>query len=40
MTDDGYLEGFDSLVVDEGPIQFTAYESDSAALEAIFGVAF
>ena len=34
MTDEGYLEGFHSLVADEGPIQFSAYESNHAALEA------
>ncbi|MBT8079574.1 MAG: metal-dependent hydrolase [Gammaproteobacteria bacterium] len=32
MTDDGYLEGFDSLLVDEGNMQFSAYTSDYAAL--------
>ncbi len=34
MTDDGYLEGFDSLLVDEGKLQFTAHPSDKQALEA------
>ena len=34
LTDDGYLEGFDSLVVDEGVMQFEAYESDKDALAA------
>jgi len=34
LTDDGYLEGFDSLAVDEGVMQFEAYESDREALEA------
>ena len=34
LTDDGYLEGFDSLVVDEGVMRFEAYESDNEALEA------
>ena len=33
MTDDGYLEGFDSLVVDEGNMQFVAYLSDRQALD-------
>ncbi len=32
-TDDGYLEGFDSLVVDEGTVQFREYVSDTQALE-------
>ena len=34
MTDDGYLEGFDSIAIDEGPVRFEAYESDNEALEA------
>ena len=38
LTDDGYLEGFDSLVLDEGVMQFEAYESDNAALEAASNV--
>ena len=33
MTDEGYLEGFDSLLVDEGDIQFEAYTSDRRALD-------
>ncbi len=33
MTDDGYLEGFDSLVVDEGPMQFREYPSNRRALD-------
>jgi inner membrane protein len=33
-TDDGYLEGFDSLLVDEETIEFRAYTSDVRALEA------
>ena len=33
MTDDGYLEGFDSLLVDEGSMHFEAYSSDGQALE-------
>lgn len=32
MTDDGYVEGFRSLAADRGPMQFTAYTSDVAAL--------
>jgi inner membrane protein len=34
MTDEGYLEGFDSLVQDEGPMAFARYASDTAALAA------
>ena len=34
MTDEGYLEGFYSLIADTGPIRFTAYRSDHAALQA------
>lgn len=34
LTDEGYLEGFDSLLVDEGPMRFKAYPSDKAALQA------
>jgi len=34
LTDDGYLEGYRSLVADEGPISFTAYESDKESLQA------
>jgi inner membrane protein len=34
MTDEGYLEGFDSLAQDEGRMAFASYASDSAALEA------
>lgn len=33
QTEDGYLEGFDSLAVDDD-LSFTAYDSDQAALEA------
>ena len=32
MTEDGYLEGFDSLFVDEGTLRFDAYTSDVNAL--------
>jgi len=32
QTEDGYLEGFDSLLVDEGELQFVAYPSDKKAL--------
>lgn len=38
MTDDGYLEGFDSLVVDDGPMQFSAYPSDADSLRDARGV--
>lgn len=31
-TDDGFLEGFDSLLVDEANVQFIAVESDNASL--------
>ena len=33
MTDDGHLEGFDSLLVDEGPVRFASYPSETAAME-------
>ncbi len=32
MTGDGYLEGYDSLLVTSRPVEFSAYPSDSAAL--------
>lgn len=38
MTDDGYVEGFRSLVADRGPMRFTAYPSDTAALQATAGL--
>jgi inner membrane protein len=34
LTDDGFLEGFDSLVVAEPELQFTEHESDNDSLEA------
>ena len=34
LTDEGYLEGFDSSLLDEGQIHFEAYESDQQALAA------
>ena len=34
MTPDGYVEGFRSLVADRGPMRFTRYSSDVAALRA------
>jgi inner membrane protein len=33
MTDEGYLEGFDSLVVDEGAMRFTLYPSAVDAMQ-------
>jgi inner membrane protein len=33
MTDDGHLEGLDSLVIDEGAMRFTAYPSETDAIE-------
>ena len=33
LTQDGYLEGFDFLVADDGPVRLTAYASDKEALE-------
>ncbi|WP_394001237.1 metal-dependent hydrolase [Luteimonas sp. WGS1318] len=38
MTDEGYVEGFRSLAVDRGPMQFDAYPSDVAALRANAGL--
>ena len=38
MTDDGYVEGFRSLAADRGPMQFTAYSSDVAALRENAGL--
>ncbi len=35
LTDEGYLEGFDSLLVDEDPLVFTTHASDRAALAAL-----
>lgn len=32
LTDDGYLEGYDSLLVKEGPMRFELYPSDNDAL--------
>ncbi len=34
MTDSGYLEGYRSLVADDGPMTFTAYGSDMSSLES------
>ena len=33
ITDHGYLEGFDSLMVDEGTMRFTAYPSETDTIE-------
>ena len=33
ITDHGYLEGFDSLMVDEGTMRFTAYASETDTIE-------
>ena len=33
LTEAGYLEGFDSLLVDDGPIDFSAYPSDRQSLQ-------
>ncbi|MFL6588431.1 MAG: metal-dependent hydrolase [Luteimonas sp.] len=38
MTEDGYVEGFRSLAADRGPMQFTAYPSDVAALRENAGL--
>lgn len=38
MTDSGYLEGIDSLVTDDGPMQFSAYPSDAAVMTEASGV--
>lgn len=34
LTDEGYLEGFDSLLLDEGTLRFRTYPSDLASLAA------
>lgn len=39
LTDEGYLEGFDSLLVDEEPLRLHVYPSDVAALDAAGHVA-
>lgn len=38
MTEDGYVEGFRSLLADWGPMRFTAYPSDTRALQANAGM--
>ena len=35
LTPDGMLEGYRSLLADEGPMRFQAYDSDTAALQAL-----
>ncbi|MDH3532282.1 MAG: metal-dependent hydrolase [Gammaproteobacteria bacterium] len=34
LTDSGYLQGYDSLLVDERPMRLVAYASDKASLQA------
>jgi inner membrane protein len=34
LTDDGYLEGYSSLLIDDSPMRFHAYSSDVATLRA------
>lgn len=34
LTDEGYVEGFDSLLIDEGTMEFRHFDSDSGSLEA------
>lgn len=34
LTDDGYLEGYDSLLVNEEPIRFDSYVTDNESLQA------
>ena len=38
LTDDGYLEGFDSLLVNETGPAFEAYPSDTVSLQAASGI--
>ena len=38
QTEEGYLEGFDSLLVNEGPMHFEDYTSDKQALHAASNV--
>jgi inner membrane protein len=38
LTDDGYLEGFDSLFVDEPVLQLEAWPSDNVSLQAASGI--
>lgn len=34
LTEDGYLEGYDSLLVSERPIRFASYATDNVSLQA------
>jgi len=34
LTENGYLEGYDSLLTDEGPIRFESYATDNETLQA------
>jgi inner membrane protein len=34
LTENGYLEGYDSLLTDEGPIRFESYVTDNETLQA------
>ena len=34
LTEGGYLEGYDSLLVNESPIRFESYPSDNASMQA------
>ena len=34
LTENGYLEGYDSLLIDEGPIRFESYATDNDTLQA------
>ncbi|MBT8098231.1 MAG: metal-dependent hydrolase [Gammaproteobacteria bacterium] len=38
LSSDGYYEGFDSLLLDEGPMRFDFYESNNEALHAASNV--
>ena len=38
LTSDGYLEGLDSVVIDEGPMQLSFFPSDTRSLEAASGL--
>ena len=38
LTGDGYLEGVDSVMIDEGPMQLSFFPSDTASLEKASGI--
>jgi len=38
LTGDGYLEGVDSVLIDEGPLQLRFFPSDTASLDAASGI--